>query len=110
VTDAIPVPFPDEPWFRVFRIGLNREQDVIDVHAYCDLGTLDVIEGLAGADWGSSCTVGRGQAHAEIRMPAAVMLKVWRQLDTMPGTDPRYRHEASVNLARIYFGLIEDEG
>jgi hypothetical protein len=109
MTDALPRPFPDESWFRVFQIDLGREQDVTAVHAYCDLGTLDVIEDLAGADWGSSYTVGRGQDHAQVRMPAAVMLSVWRQLDTMPGNDPRYRPEASVNLGRIYFGLIEDD-
>jgi hypothetical protein len=108
MTDALPRPFPGEPWFRVFQVDLGREQEVTAVHAYCDPGTLDVIENLAGASWGSSYVAGRGQDHAQVRMPAAVMLAVWRQMDTMPGTDPRYRSEVSTNLGRVYFGLIED--
>jgi hypothetical protein len=105
MTHAIPIPFPDQPWFRVFQVDLGREQEVTAVHAFCDPGTLAVIEQLTDLPLD---VAGRGQHHAQVRLPFDAMRAVWLQMDTMPGTDPRYRQEVSHHLGRIWAGLIED--
>jgi hypothetical protein len=96
--------------FRVELIALDPDEEVTAVHATCDDGTLSVIEELAGGL--QLDLTGRAGGHAQdarIRMPVETMLKVWRAQDTMPGTDPRYRHQVSSSLGRVYFGLIAGE-
>lgn len=103
-------PLPDPPWFRVFQVDLDAGEEVMAVHAFADPGTLDVITEMAGPLWGAGDVAGRGVHHAQFRLPVAVMLHVWRQMDTMKGTDPRYRADVSNSLGRVYFGLISKDG
>jgi hypothetical protein len=92
--------------FRVTRIDLDENQDVSDVYAVADDDTVAVLQEIAGRRLPQYGPAG----SYTLIMPVQDMLQVWRVMDHLPGTDPRYRYLVSSSLARVYFGLISEEG
>ena len=97
---------PAKPWFRVSRIDFDGEERVSAVHAICDPATLDVIRAVT---FGGMDVAGAGVFHAELRLPVATALELYRTTGQVRGDEPRYPHTHVVNesLNWVYCSLID---
>jgi hypothetical protein len=101
--------------FRVIQITLDQDQAVSAVTALADADTAEIVRKLASnaavqrRESGGVDQLANGPGGVMLQMSARAMTDVWRAMDTMPGTDPRYRYPVSMSLARVYFGLISEE-
>lgn len=101
--------------FRVISVSLDQAQKVFSVQAMADPLTADIVKALASAaavqrrERDGVNQLATGPGGVMLQLPARAMTDVWRAMDTMPGTDPRYRGQVSTSLGRVYSGLISEE-
>jgi hypothetical protein len=95
------------PQFRLSVIALDEEENVREVTAVVRDDTYDLITGLRG----DVNTVGtaRGGTETTIALPADAMSRLFHQVGTIPGNDPRYANGANDiydSLTAVVYGLL----
>jgi len=93
--------------FRLSAIALDEEENVREVTAVVRDDTYGLITSLLG----DVNTVGRARGGTEmtIALPARAMWKLFREVGTIPGNDPRYpngAHDIYDSLTAVVYGLL----
>jgi|SRR6516165_2602114 hypothetical protein len=93
--------------FRLTTIALDEEEDVREVTAVVRDDTYRLITSLVGDV--QTISTARGGTELTIALPLDVMLKLFHEVGTIPGNDPRYAagiEDIYESLTAVVFGLL----